>query len=113
MRRVVEPGAVATGVFSLREAAEKLPVSVTAMTTDITSKRSICQLSKIEKSTLHFMVAEMASRVRWASFVTRQAEKRAELGLVAVRRRFRAVRRASGSLDRAYSQGVGPVGMME
>jgi len=32
---------LATGVPSLREAAEKLPVSVTAMITDIASKRSI------------------------------------------------------------------------
>ena len=52
--------------------------------------------------------AEMASRVRWTSFVTRQAEKRAmELGLVAVRRRFRPLRRAAGSLGRAHPRCTG------
>jgi hypothetical protein len=47
---------VATGVLSLREAAEKLPVSVTATITDIASKRSILPtFSDSEKFLLNLM----------------------------------------------------------
>jgi non-heme chloroperoxidase len=47
---------VAPGVPNLREAAEKLPVSVTAMMTDIASKRSIYPaFPKIEKFLLDLM----------------------------------------------------------